>query len=93
MRCVWTIVSTSVARTMRARIEYVASDAHELGALERHPRVVRVEADDDLDVGPLLERLRDAAAPEGAQAGDEDTHAQLLSPQPNHTLRRVRSMS
>ena len=42
--------------------------AHELGALERDARVARVDADDDLDVGPLLELLRDAAAPVGARA-------------------------
>ena len=42
--------------------------AHELGALERDPRIVRVDADDDLDVGPLLELLRDAAAPVRRQA-------------------------
>ena len=66
---------------------------HELGALERHPRVLRVEPDDDLDIRPLLERLRDATTPVGAQPGDEDTHAASLPPQPNHTLRRVRSMS
>ena len=41
------------------------------------------------DVVGLLELLRDAAAPEGAQPGDEDP----ASHQPDHTLRRARSMS
>ena len=39
---------------------------------------------------PLLERLRDAAAPVRRQPGDEDAHRRAY---PNHTLRRVRSMS
>ena len=90
MRCVWTTVSISVARTMRARIEYDESartnsvrSSGTRGSLESRP-------DDDLDVRPLLERLRDPATPVGAQAGDEDTHR---VPQPNQTLRRFRSMS
>ena len=40
-------------------------------------------------VGVGLEALRDAAAPERAEPGDEDAPAH----QPNQTLRRLRSMS
>ena len=46
----------------------------------------RVEADDHLDAGDLLELLREPAAPERAEPGDEDAHA--APPQPNQTLRR-----
>ena len=42
--------------------------AHELGALERDPRIGRVDSDHDLDVGPALELLRDATAPVRATA-------------------------
>ena len=43
--------------------------AHELGALERAPSgSSRVEADDDLDVGSCLERLRDAGRPRTCRA-------------------------
>ena len=49
--------------------------AHELGALEREPGLVGVEADDRLDAVDLLELLREPAAPEGAEPGDEDAHA------------------
>ena len=93
MRCVWTIVSISVARHDAGEDRVRRVGPHELRALERHARVLRVEADDDLDVRSLLERLRDATAPVGAQTGDEDAHAHQFLSQPNHTLRRVRSMS
>ena len=89
MRCVCRIVSTWVAAHDAGEDRVRRVGAHELGALERDPRVVRVEADDDLDVGPALERLRDAAAPVRRQPGDEDAHGRY----PNQTLRRVRSMS
>ena len=52
--------------------------------------IVRVDADDDLDVGPPFERLRDTAAPIRRKSGDEYAHCRGY---PNHTLRRVRSMS
>ena len=45
---------------------------HELGALELDGRLDGVEADDHLDVGVGLEGLGDPAAPERAEAGDED---------------------
>ena len=91
MRCVCTIVSTWVARTMRARIEYDESVRTNSVRSSGDARIARVDADDDLDVGPLLERLRDAAAPVGRQSGDEDAHRRAAYP--NQTLRRVRSMS
>ena len=47
----------------------------------------RVEADDHLDVGVALERLRDAAAPEGAEPGDEDAHRPHRSAEPDATAR------
>ena len=74
MRCVCTTVSISVARTMRARIEYDESARTNSVRSSGTRGSLRVEPDDDLDVGPLLERLRDATTPVGAQAGDEDTH-------------------
>src|SRR5207302_9495517 len=63
--------------------------AHELGAFELDARFVRVETDDDFDVGPAFERLRDAPAPVGGEPGDENTHRNY----PNQTERRVRNMS
>ena len=48
--------------------------AHELGALQRDPRVVRVDTDHDLHVGPALELLRDATTPIRRQTRDEDAH-------------------
>ena len=65
--------------------------AHELGAFERCARIARVDADDDFDVGSLFERLREASAPVRRQSGDERAHA--VPAYPNHTLRRLRSMS
>ena len=59
---------------------------HELGALERQPRLAGVEPDDRARPPDRLELLREAAAPEGAEPGDEDAHA---GAQPNQTLRRV----
>ena len=63
--------------------------AHVLGPVQLDRRLDAVESDDDIHVVALLECLRDAAAPERAEAGDEDaaTH------QPNQTDRRWRSMS
>ena len=76
---------------MRARIEYDES-ARTNSVRSSGTRGSRVSTPTiDLDVGPLLERLRDATAPERRQTGDEDAHRGAA--QPNHTLRRVRSMS
>src|SRR5262245_45991022 len=70
--------------------------AHVLGAVEGHGGLAGVEADDDVDVGLGLQRLRDAAAPERAKPGDEypAPHASALpAAYPNQTLRRRLSMS
>ena len=55
------------------RIVLIGAD--ELGPLQRDGRLARVEANDDLHVGIALEGLRQAAAPEGGQPGDEDAPA------------------
>jgi hypothetical protein len=49
----------------------VGADAHELGSVELPRRVVRVDADDRLDLGPALDRLGKPAAPVGGQARDQ----------------------
>ena len=66
--------------------------AHVLGALQREDGLVLPEPDDDLDVVTALELLGDPASPEGADAGDECTHADAR-PQPAQTLVRARNMS
>ena len=68
MRCVCRIVSTWVAATMRARIEYDESVRTNSVRSSGIRGSLRVDADDDLDVGPALELLRDAAAPVRRQA-------------------------
>jgi hypothetical protein len=64
-------------------------DLDPLGALELDLRRTAIDADDRLDIGILLEALGQAAAPVGRQAGDEDA----LRAHPNHTLRRLPTMS
>ena len=61
---------------------------YELRALEGQAGRLGVEPDDHLDVGDCLEPLREVAAPEGPETGDEDAHRY-----PRQTLRRRRSMS
>ena len=50
-------------------------DAHELGALQLARRILGVDADDRLDVGVALERLREPPAPIGGEPGDQDAPA------------------
>ena len=60
----------------------LCTDLDVLGALELAARVFGRDADDRLDLGVLLERPRDAVAPVGLDAGDEDA---LRRAHPNHT--------
>ena len=57
----------------------LVGDLHELGALELARGGLVVDADDRLDVLEALQRLRQAAAPIGGEAGDEHA-ASLLVP-------------
>ena len=60
-------------------------DAHVLGALQLDLRRAPVDADDRLDRGVALERLREPAAPVGRQAGEQDPPGA----HPNQTLRAL----
>jgi hypothetical protein len=62
---------------------------HVLGALQLDLRRPAVDADDRLDLGVALERLREPPAPVGRQPGEQDA----LRAHPNQTLRRSPSMS
>ena len=67
---------------------------HVLGALELHLRLEVAHPDDDLHLVEALERLGQAAAPVGGDAGDQHP-ARILagSGHPNQTDLRVASMS
>src|SRR5205085_4446424 len=54
------------------RVRGVGAD--ELGALELDAGLVGVEPDDDLDVGPAFERLRDTSSPIRGKAGHKNAH-------------------
>jgi hypothetical protein len=62
---------------------------HVLGALQLDLRRPAVDADDRLNRGLALERLREAAAPVGRQPGEQDAPGA----HPNQTLRRSPTMS
>ena len=66
---------------------------HVLGALELDAGLLGVDADDHVDVGVLLQCLRQSPAPEGAEAGDEDAATHRRNRYPNQTLRRWRNIS
>src|SRR5690606_33535641 len=69
------------------RVALVRADV--LGALELDGRLVGAEPDDHVDRRVALDGLGHTTAPEGADPGDQHAPAH----QPNHTLRRSRSMS
>ena len=74
----------------------LVGDLDELGALELERRLARVDADDRLDLLEALERLRQAPAPVGGEAGDQDAAARLgltRARYPNQTLLRSPSIS
>ena len=53
----------------------LVGDLDELGPLELAGRVLRVDADDRLDLAEGLERLREPPAPVAGEAGDQDAPA------------------
>ena len=67
-------------------------DANELRPVEGHRRRMAADPDHDLGLGVRLERLDRTTTPEGVGPGDEDAVPHPTA-QPNHTLRRSRSMS
>ncbi len=77
-------MSILAAFTMRDEDRVALVGADVLGALQLDGRLLAVEADDDVDVGVLLQLLGHPAAPEGAEAGDEDA---LCPSAPTRTTR------
>ena len=90
MRCVCTIVSTWVARTMRARIEYDES-VRTNSVRSSGMRGSRVSTPTTTSTSGRCSSSCATRPPQKVrQPGDEDAHADRY---PNQTLRRVRSMS